>query len=63
MLIVSLITSVNFFDKVFVISLKSQFDRVIGLQFFKDFGSLPSFGISLRYDDLWEWGKTPLFNE
>ena len=31
-------------------TLKSQFDNVIGLQFLSSFGSLPSFGRSLRYE-------------
>ena len=62
-LIVSLRVCVSLEANVFVIILKSQFDRVIGLQFFRRLRSFPSFGSSFRYDSSWEWDRLPVFNE
>ena len=39
---------------------ESQFDRVIGLQFFMSFTSFPSLGNSVIMDSLWEGGWEPV---
>ena len=46
-----------------VMSLWSQFDKVIGLQFFRSFEFLPIFGISLSHEILWDSGSFLVWRE
>ena len=55
--IILLSASVSFLLRVFVISLWSQFESVIGLQFFISLRSFPAFGRSFSIDSLCDWGR------
>ena len=54
--------SVSLLANVLVMILRSQFDRVMGLQFLSSVRSLPSFGNSLRYESLCDGHISPDFN-
>ena len=61
--ITSFTPSVSLSANVFVMILKSQFDSVMGRQFFKRLRSFPSLGNSFRYELSCEWVSTPVSSE
>ncbi len=53
-------TLATLIERAFVIILASQFERVIGLQFFMSPTSFPSFGSKVIMDSLWEGASIPV---